>query len=113
MKRRSGFTLVEMAVVIVIVLILAALLIPVFRRANKSYGSCSSNLKQVGIVFMQYAQDSGEQYPRVVMHDVSQSLPPYSKPFGWADALQPYVKTTNVLQCPTVENTDYIVFNEL
>ena len=60
---RSGFTLVELLVVIAIISILAAILFPVFARAreNARRSSCMSNLKQMGLAWMQYTQDYDEK----------------------------------------------------
>ncbi len=111
MQRRDGFTKVELAIVIVILLILAAILIPAFRTFRKTgypnnRSTCSSHLKQMGIAWMQYAQEYDERTPPVKFNNVAQSLPPYAKPFGWADALQPYLRSTELLQCPSVENVE-------
>ena len=65
MARRSGFTLIELLVVIAIIAILAAILFPVFARARESARrtSCISNLKQLALGTMMYAQDYDETYP--------------------------------------------------
>src|SRR3954447_10978510 len=62
---RRGFTLIELLVVIAIIAILAAILFPVFAQAReKARGaSCLSNLKQMGLAWMMYAQDYDERYP--------------------------------------------------
>lgn len=61
----SGFTLVEMLIVIVIIAILAAILLPVMGRAREAgrTASCSSNLKQLGLAFAQYTADAASRYP--------------------------------------------------
>jgi len=56
---KSGFTLIELLVVIAIIAILAAILFPVFARAQERARStaCLSNLRQLAIAALEYAHD--------------------------------------------------------
>jgi prepilin-type N-terminal cleavage/methylation domain-containing protein/prepilin-type processing-associated H-X9-DG protein len=60
-----AFTLIELLVVIAIIAILAALLFPVFQkvRENARRAACASNLRQLGMAFSQYTEDSDERLP--------------------------------------------------
>ena len=92
-----AFTLIELLVVIAIIAILAAILFPVFARAreNARRSSCQSNLKQIGFGILQYSQDFDETLPRMF---VAEPGPVYRH---WAQIIQPYVKSTQVFDCPS------------
>lgn len=107
MQKKKGFTLIELLVVIAIIAILASILFPVFARAreNARRASCQSNLRQIGLGVFQYTQDYDERFPVRLVN--ATGSPPVSNganasnPFGWADALQPYLKSTQIFQCPS------------
>jgi len=59
--RRTGFTLIELLVVIAIIGILTAMVFPVFAKAREAARKsvCISNLKQLSLAMLMYAEDNG------------------------------------------------------
>jgi len=90
---KKGFTLIELLVVIAIIAILAAILFPVFAKVREKarQTSCLSNEKQLGLAFVQYAQDYDETFPVDMNNGYCN---------GWAGEIYPYVKSTGVFKCP-------------
>jgi prepilin-type N-terminal cleavage/methylation domain-containing protein/prepilin-type processing-associated H-X9-DG protein len=91
--QNKAFTLIELLVVIAIIAILAAILFPVFARAreNARKTSCLSNMKQIGLAGMQYAQDY-DDYLLPVSNAGSQT---------WIMLAQPYIKSWQAFTCPS------------
>ena len=96
--RRRGFTLIELLVVIAIIALLAAILFPVFARAreNARKSSCSNNLKNLTLGWIQYSNDADE---KVIPY--SDNAGSTGRAFAWNRLLMPYIKNEQVLTCPS------------
>jgi prepilin-type processing-associated H-X9-DG protein len=109
--------LIELLVVIAIIAILAAILFPVFARAREKarQTACLSNFKQIGNALMMYTQDYDETLPThsigsgdwiVAFYNEPQSYGLTPPRISWMYAIQPYLKNTQIYQCPdAVDNT--------
>lgn len=93
-QKKAGFTLIELLVVIAIIALLAAILFPVFARAreNARRTACLSNLKQIGLGLIQYAQDNDERLPAATFD---------TEAVNWRTAIEPYMKSKTVFKCPS------------
>jgi prepilin-type N-terminal cleavage/methylation domain-containing protein/prepilin-type processing-associated H-X9-DG protein len=102
----AAFTLIELLVVIAIIAILASILFPVFGRAreNARRSSCQSNLKQFGTTMVMYAQDYDEYNVPAWAGNSTDPGNLSNKP--WIEILQPYVKSAQILQCPSEGDVD-------
>ena len=95
---RKGFTLIELLVVIAIIAILAAILFPVFARAREKarQSSCLSNVKQVTLGHMMYAQDYDGLFTWC-----GSGLATARPAIRWKARIMPYVKNDGVFLCPS------------
>jgi prepilin-type N-terminal cleavage/methylation domain-containing protein/prepilin-type processing-associated H-X9-DG protein len=109
-RPEGGFTLVELLTVVAIIAVLAAILFPVVARARESArrATCLSNLKLAGYACLAYVQDNDETFPMSVYPlDGTDENGHLSLPSPGAhvaivyDALLPYLKTPELLRCPS------------
>jgi len=63
MRKPKGFTLIELLVVIAIIALLMAILMPALKRAKEQgeRAVCLSNLKQLGLAWILYADDNEDK----------------------------------------------------
>ena len=101
-------TLARIALAFFSIAFLASIFSPIFHRGPPpgSRSICQSNLKQVALGIAQYLQDYDGRYPSVYVNAVATSVAPFNTPYGWADGLQPYLKSVRIFKCPAMEDHD-------
>lgn len=105
--RQCAFTLVEILVVICIIAALIAIFLGVFSHVRESgrRTTCQNNLRQIAVAIQQYVQDYEGAYPLRMSVEMVKGRPTQ---FRWENAITPYLKSTQVFQCPTHPPTPFI-----
>ncbi len=102
-RRPAAFTLVELLVVIAIIAVLAALLLPALQGAKDSAktAKCISNVKQLVLGCLLYADDWDGQLPSLYANNLSGPTK-----YIWYEAIGPYLSygilpgTYTPIRCP-------------
>lgn len=95
-NERKAFSLVELLVVIAIIGILVALLLPAVQaaRAAARAANCKSNMRQIGMAFLQYCDLHKGEFPNFVDDKalIAQS---------WIDTIRPHSEENDAIKaCP-------------
>lgn len=94
-KRKKGFTLVELLVVVAIIALLVSILLPSLGKAKEQAKMvvCMTNLKALGMGFTFYTNQNNDWYPGAAGWGGD---PPH-----WDHRLQPYYENYDLLHCPS------------
>jgi prepilin-type N-terminal cleavage/methylation domain-containing protein len=110
-KRKKGFTLIELMIVIAIIAILAAVLVPNFMRAREAsrLTACKSNLKSLSTAMETYSNDYDGMYPGGTgggtITQAGNNNDSANTPSGASSFRRDYVGKR--MNCPTARSTDY------
>jgi len=90
---KKAFTLIELLVVIAIIAILAAILFPVFAQAKEAAKKTQalSNMKQLGLGLVMYANDYDDFYPRCQNENFTSGAN-FTENWEWSSDIYPYIK---------------------
>lgn len=108
-KPQSGFSLIELLVVLAVIALLAALLFPVFASARERGRQtvCLSNLRQIGQALALYQSDYNGHAPHINPFWNSFTRPNPAEPsvpdFTPYDPFKPYGTMREIIVCPNLD----------
>ncbi|MFQ6132782.1 MAG: DUF1559 domain-containing protein [Armatimonadota bacterium] len=99
----SGFTLIELLVVIAIIAILAAILFPVFAKAQEKAraASCLSNMKQITLAILMYVSDHDSRFPEGRYPPTPTGGGGGPALYSYRCAVMPYARNHELWFCPS------------
>jgi type II secretion system protein G len=106
-RRKKGFTLIELMIVIAIIAILAAVLVPNFMRAREAsrLTACKSNLKNISTAVETYSNDWDGLYPGGTSGITSLTEIKSGASSGLGTLQDDYIQKTT--KCPTAKANYY------
>lgn len=117
--KRYGFTIWEALFIVFIILIVAAVIFPIFARTGYHEGggsNCQNNLKSLAVALLLYMEDNDNQMPSSALVNHSKKwnrkdflkftsetgeLPSKSRPQTYAQVLYDHMKNKDILFCPS------------
>jgi len=101
-RKRSGFTLIEVLVVIAIIAILAAILFPVYAllKENGRRSVCQVHMRQIAMACILYAEENKGYAPASAPDWWN---PQYYLHANWCREIAPYIRTDELYKCPSTK----------
>jgi len=114
---RRAFSLVELIVVVGLIALLISMLLPAIRKSREDAQrvTCASQLRQIGMGFIAYANENHGNLPAWSgWHVYPHGSSPYDEPgLGWVEEMAPYLSPTSpVYNCPSFPAPLYTYFIE-
>ena len=97
-------TILELMVVVVIIMILASMLVPMYGSimARADEGRCLANLRSLYVAASGYLQ-AANSWPQIPVSMIDSDYHGYAR--AWVDALTPYGAPHTTWLCPTIQRT--------